>query len=142
MQFKKIIPYNLKRLVPILGLAGATLFTACDKDDEPTRDIELTFYEYSGSNDYSQIDDMDQLKKYAKDPHIANIYMTVLDKNNYNHCYTVNLNAMRQYMERRINISPKIHGRGNFNFPVGVCDKADSLWFTQQGWTINKQLQR
>ena len=25
MQFKKIVPYKIKRLIPMLGLAGATL---------------------------------------------------------------------------------------------------------------------
>lgn len=35
MRFTKKVPYKLKRLIPMLGLAGATLLpTACEKDDE------------------------------------------------------------------------------------------------------------
>jgi hypothetical protein len=32
----------LKRALPVLGFAGATLFTSCEKD-EPMRDVELYF---------------------------------------------------------------------------------------------------
>ena len=35
MKLKQTLPYKLKRVVPILGLAGASLFTACEKPVEP-----------------------------------------------------------------------------------------------------------
>ena len=37
MRFKNMVPYNMKKLIPMLGLAGATIFTACSKDDDPTQ---------------------------------------------------------------------------------------------------------
>ena len=45
MQFQKVLPYKLKRLVPMLGLAGASLFmTSCEKEESiPMRDVELKF---------------------------------------------------------------------------------------------------
>ncbi len=33
MKLKQTLPYKLKRIVPILGLAGASLFTACEEPD-------------------------------------------------------------------------------------------------------------
>jgi len=147
MRLTQKIKYNIKRAMPALVVAGAGFMTSCNNDDEPapiqTRDIELEFYEYLHRGfDYSQIDNLDKLREYAADPTIANIYMKVTDKNDYNHCETINLHYMRNYLEERTNISPKIHGRGNFKFPVGVVAKDDSLWYVKQGWTINKHLEK
>lgn len=38
---------------------------------------------------------------------------------------------------------PKVREKGDFNFELGTAsaNKTDSLWFTQQGWTINKRFQ-
>ena len=36
MKFIKTLPYKLKRTLPILGIAGASLLAGCNKDDEPT----------------------------------------------------------------------------------------------------------
>lgn len=48
-----------------------------------------------------------------------------------------------RFFQPRIELSTKIHGRGDFNFKVGEASKvpSDSLWFVQHGWTINKYLQ-
>jgi len=144
MRLTQKIKYNIKRAMPALVVAGAGFMTSCGNDDEPVqpRDIELEFYRsYSNGFDYSQIDNLDKLREYAADPTIANIYMKLLDeKSDFHDCETINIHYARMYMEERTNISPKIHGRGNFNFPVGVTAKDDSLWFVKQGWTINKHL--
>lgn len=34
MQFKKIVPYRLKQMVPVLGLAGAGMLSSCEKSDQ------------------------------------------------------------------------------------------------------------
>ena len=41
MKLNKILPYKLARVLPILGIAGASLFAGCNKEDEPTRDVEI-----------------------------------------------------------------------------------------------------
>ena len=39
-----------------------------------------------------------------------------------------------------IELSSVVHGKGDFNFKLGEASKVpeDSLWYIQQGWTINK----
>ena len=41
-------------------------------------------------------------------------------------------------------MSPKMRGRGDFDFKLGEASKVpdDSLWFIKQGWTINKAYQK
>ena len=136
MRFTQKIKYNLKHAIPMLAIAGAGLMASCDKD-ETAHDIELQF----SNADYSQVS-MENLRKLAQDPSIANIYMKVIDNNDYSDCWEPHLNALRHSMASKMNISPnKIYGRGNFNFPIGVCTKEDSLWFVSKGWTINQHLQ-
>lgn len=51
MQFKKYVPYKLKRALPILGLAGASMFAACDKQEkEIPVPLHDTVYEWGMHN--------------------------------------------------------------------------------------------
>lgn len=140
MRFTEKIKYNIKKALPVLAIAGAGLMTSCDKDDEPLHDVELEFFETPFDNNYDAVS-IENIQKLSRDNSVQNIYMKVLDKNDYSGCFESNFKQLRKYMTERVNISPKVHGRGNFNFPVGNCAKEDSLWFVQQGWTINKHLQ-
>ena len=142
MRFTKKFPINLSpKYLAMLMLGGASLFASCDKEDEPARDIELPFYENPTSYDYDPIEPSN-LKQYIADPTIRNIYMKVTDQNDYSHLAAPNLRTLHGYLEDRINVCPqKIRGRGNFKFPVGNIEKSDSLWFVQNGWTINQHLQ-
>ncbi len=141
MHFKKTVPYKLRRILPILGLAGASLLPACSKDDEPPHDITLEFYETLRYSYYSEIDSKEQLQAYAADKSIANIYLYVTEKNDYTFCDESNLASLHLYLKNRIKISPKIHGSGNFKLPVGMIHPVDSMWFVNNGWTINQHLQ-
>lgn len=142
MRFTQQIKYNLKRALPILTIAGASMMASCDKTEDepiiPTRDIELQFWQ----SYYDEIDDK-VIKKHASDPSVRHIYLTVVDDG---YAWTFsgkNINTLRNNMQRRINIAPhKISGRGNFMFETGVTEKSDSLWYIQHGWTINKHLQK
>ena len=139
MRFTQKIKYNLKHAIPMLAIAGAGLMASCDKDDD-TYDVELEFWSHPLGSNHDAIS-IENLKQLSSDPQVANIYMKVLDKSNHTG-YGVNaLHWLRNQMEERINISKKIHGRGNFKFAVGECVQEDSLWFVQQGWTINQHLQ-
>ena len=140
MRFTQKIKYNLKHAIPMLAIAGAGLMASCDKDDD-TYDVELEFCENSTETDYSSINSIEHLKQLSSDPQVANIYMKVLDKSNHTGYGVNGLHRLRNYMEERINVSKKIHGRGNFKFRIGRCALEDSLWLVQQGWTINQHLQ-
>lgn len=136
MQFKKIIPYKLKRLVPMLGLAGATLFTACEKD-EPIHDVEIIFYEDADVS-------YEVLQKHIDNPSVRHIYMIPPDNDRFMGFAEGNISASREwFFEPRMELSPKMRAKGNFRFKSGIPSKIpeDSLWFVKQGWTINKHLQ-
>lgn len=144
MQKIKQIPYKIRRILPALGMAGATLFASCERDDPitppepivPTTDIELTF-EY---NDLQNIH-LDTLAKYAIRPDVRAIYMVPTGP--WDHFHEKTLSNFRwMQLEHRLNMSPKIRGRGNFNFKLGAASlvPTDSLWYVENGWTINAHL--
>lgn len=44
MRLTKKVPYKIKTLIPILGLAGASMFSACERDEPiPQHDTIYTF---------------------------------------------------------------------------------------------------
>jgi hypothetical protein len=123
----------LKRALPVLGLAGTTLFTSCEKD-EPIHDVELTF----GIDKTIEISEIEQ---YAKDPSVRTIYLVPID--DWQRSRYGNIKFMRRnFLQPRLDISPKVWGRGDFNFIPGEASviPGDSLWYIQHGWTINKYL--
>ena len=80
MKLNKVLPYKLARVLPILGIAGASLFAGCNKEDEPTRDVEITFVaggpsdiiqkNPDGTRQVSQL-----IKDYVARPDIRTIYI-------------------------------------------------------------------
>lgn len=140
MRFTKTLKYNLKRALPILAIAGAGMMTSCSKDDEPQRDVELKFSQIVSPDEVLALD---VLQKYVDDPSVRNIYMYV--EGDWTNVVAKNIQEMKdRFYKPRIELSPKIHGRGNWTFKPGEASKVpeDSLWYVQQGWTINKHLQK
>lgn len=137
MRFTKTFKYNLKRALPILAIGGASMLASCDKHDEPAmpmHDVELKFFQAY----YEEIEPS-IIQTHVQDKSVRNIYLCVANKGDYTNFETNNLSNLRKYLSERINIAPnKIHGKGNFRFEPNVVSKADSLWFVQQGWTINQ----
>lgn len=123
----------LKRALPVLGFAGATLFTSCEKD-EPMHDVELTF-------SIDKTIEMSEIERYAKDPSVRTIYLVPID--DWQRAKHGNINfARHNFLQPLLDISPKVCGRGDFNFTPGEASviPGDSLWYIQHGWTINKYL--
>lgn len=138
MRFTKKMKYNIKHALPMLAIAGAGLMASCDSDDDiPQHDVELTF----SQDNYGEVSN-ENITRHAQDPEVRTIYLTVID-GYYANANTQNLNNLCKSFTKKVNIAPhKIRGRGNFQFAPGVVQKSDSLWFVQQGWTINKQNQK
>lgn len=134
--------YNYKVLFPGLFLF---MISSCSNndEDEPMYDVELTFYENNMGSHVENIS-IDNITRYAKDPHVANIYLTVTEENDYTKFVPPSneqsVKNMRIYFTKRLDISPKVHGRGNFKLLPGIAAKEDSLWFVQKGWTINQHI--
>lgn len=132
---------NLKRYIPIVAIA-LCLFTSCKKaeesnpDPEPTLEIEITF-DINGKTITPEI-----LHSKASDKTIRTIYL--VPTGHWNSVEALNIQYFRNsVLQPRLDISPKIRGRGDFDFKLGEASKVpeDSLWFVQQGWTINKKYQ-
>lgn len=154
MKIKKILPYKIKKLLPILGLAGATtVIPSCDKGDDfgyisPKEEVTIKF----SLSDFKAVVDMDGIyvlgvndvvKYYINNPDTKVIYIEPTDT--WDLCSSQNISGLRiDVLEVLLAASPKIRGKGNFNFRLGEASKVpeDSLWYVQHGWTINKQLQK
>lgn len=123
----------LKRALPVLGFAGATLTTSCEKD-EPMRDVELTFGIIKGI-------EMSEIERYAQDPSVRTIYLVPTDNWQGANCGHINF-LRKNFLQPRLDVSSKVWGRGDFNFTPGQASviPGDSLWYIQHGWTINKYL--
>ena len=135
----------LRNLNLIAILFFAMGMSSCSKDDPEieTHDVELKFNINRLGSHLEEIRDLNNLRKLAADKSVSNIYLTIMEDNYFDGVwYAYNYKAMRNYMEERFAISPKIKGRGNFNCYTPLqCEPEDSLWFVDHGWTINKQLQ-
>ena len=83
---------------------------------------------------------IETVREYANCDTIANIYLDP-SREDWSKCVYYNIISCRNGLQEYLDISSKIHGRGNFNFTPGEASKipTDSLWFVQNGWTINKQ---
>lgn len=150
MQFKKIVPYKIRRMIPMLGMAGATLFMGgCNKDEPvvPTRDVEITFNASNDNPNFFKDDEngnrgpSDLALYYINDPSVRYIYLVPVGSwSNFNKDGIVGLRHAT--LEVLLNYSPKFKGRGDFRFCIGEASKVpeDSLWYVANGWTINKRL--
>lgn len=128
-----------KRVVPVLAFVGLAL-TACEKEND--KPIYRAPYEkelrFNDSNEDSIA--MSIVQKFADDTACKHIYLTVTDDNNYTILSEKGIRRIRDDLNERIALAPdKISGRGDFFFMPGRAAKADSLWFVQNGWTINQK---
>lgn len=147
MKLKKIVPYSIRKVIPMLGLAGASMFIGgCEKNEEivPTRDVEITFTSAHGEDLFYDENGVrypsKKAQEYIKDPTIRTIY--IVPEGSWGNMFADDITAIRKVtLEKMLNYSPKFRGKGDFNFVVGEASKvpADSLWYVQNGWTINKR---
>lgn len=171
MRLTQKIPYKLKTLVPVLGLAGASMFSACEHNEpvivdpdiknpkdstEQTdttkyRDISLFYSSKDNSLDSFLITDSygnryisPTLIRYDSMPDVRYIYMTVGDDSFLNTSAFLINKLKENTLEPVMNFSKKMRAKGTFYFDAGEPSKIpeDSLWIVQQGWEIKNQYQR
>lgn len=131
MQLKKIVPYKIKRLIPMLGLAGATLMTpGCEKEPIPTRDEFLVF-------DQLNVLTVEQIQQAAAPSDVKTVYL--VPRGSWNNFYKKSISGTAATLQTWIDASPKARGQGDFDFQFGEASKVpeDSLRIVQNGWTIN-----
>ena len=146
MKFFKTMKYKIKCLVPALGIAGAAMMpTSCCKAEkaepnpEPTIVVTIEFTQ----NNCGEVLTFETLQNYAADKSVRTIYLIPVES--WTNATHPNITYLRNnFLQPRLNISKKIRGRGDFNFKLGEASKVpeDSLWYVQNGWTINKKYQR
>lgn len=89
--------------------------------------------------DYSELNIQD-LTNIVNHPTTDTLYMTILEKSDYSKCpANGNILTMRMALQERCDISPRIRGRGNFNFPSGMASTDDSLALVKMGFTVNQR---
>ncbi len=153
MKIKKIVPYNIRKILPMIGIAGASLMMGGCQKEQPTRDVELTFSLNDCSNvilihpdetNYNLSREVSDIIKYLDaQPDIRTIYL--VPKDNWRGVQAQSVTAIRNnILSYAIDYSPKVRGRGDFNFELGAASKVpdDSLWYVKNGWTINEYYNR
>jgi len=140
---KQTIPYKLRTGIPALMLAGATLFGGCQKEDVEKHDVELPWSCYY----YEQIAPAN-VQRLLDDPTVGNIYLCLYQINPYMEylewkkwtAFRIHNELYGRILAPLVGKDPdRVLGRGNFEFATGVCPRADSLWLTQHGWTVNQK---
>ena len=135
----------MKKII-YLGMVAATMFCGCRKHEPvepepivipPNGEIEIVF-------------NQDQLKPVtteaiqeilnSKDAATIRTIYLVPEEGTWSNFSTVSLLRTR-VLEPTLKLSPKVKGKGDFNFKPGWASKVpeDSLWYVQHGWTINKR---
>ena len=184
MKIRKKMFYNIKRLIPMAGIATLTMLpTSCGPDSEPMkieqndsdkkrgnnptdsvapadttviptdtiapvdtivqpvdtrRDVEIFFHSSSSSDALNSA----ILDTCINDTTIRTIYLHPLGT--WDDLAISNIKFMHiKFLKPIMDKSPKLRGRGNFNFLPGEASKSqtDSLWYIENGWTINQPTQ-
>lgn len=157
-------------LIFALGFVGASIFSACDRNEpvivdpdiknpkdstEQTdttkyRDISLFYSSKDNSLDSFLITDSygnryisPTLIRYDSMPDVRYIYMTVGDDSFLNTSAFLINKLKENTLEPVMNFSKKMRAKGTFYFKAGEPSKIpeDSLWIVQQGWKIKNQNQ-
>lgn len=134
MKILQKIPYKLKTALPALALAGASLMSSScdDKEKDLRHDVELEwFQEY-----YDEVRPSN-IRQQLEDPTVRNVYLKYINKGRAFHPKGIHPSLI-PYLDELLSIDPKrVFGRGNFQWPAGACQPADSLWLVSKGWTVN-----
>ncbi len=108
--------------------------TSCDKEQH---DVTIPFYQNNNGN--TEFLDDNIIRGYANDKSVRCIYITVMPGEVFTNWIPDDISIGRLLIANKMAISPKIHGRGNFEFKPGYCTYGDSLDFVKMGFTINQQ---
>ena len=148
MKFIKTLPYKLKRTLPILGIAGASLLAGCNKDDEPTPPgLHDTVYTWKGEDTRNILPPVDVCMSADS----ANVRYVILQNINSN-AGLGDLGWFRELLEERVlsevtlQNQYKVRARGELKRYI-VDDtsaetlqkhREDSIWLTNFGLKLSE----
>ncbi len=138
MQFKQKMPYKLSHVLPVLAFAGGSFLSSCSKEETPMpkKNIEITF----SMDEYDQVYPVSNLNKYVGRKDIDTIFLVPVGSWDRN--MSTGISGIRKHtLEPALKLLPNARGKGDFDFYPGEASEvpADSLWYIQNGWTINKR---
>ena len=154
MKLKQTLPYKLKRVVPILGLAGASLFTACHQEPIIQHDTIYTWdrreYYKIGHAGFGYADSAlstlpQRVRASADSALVRNVILEFADTallptatyfavaSNIRHVIVDSILAPIAPENRA-----KVRGRGEIDALVLDLDQndPDSIWLTDFGYTL------
>lgn len=147
MKFKKIIPYRLKKLIPMALLTGACMLPSCKKEPvEPIaykeKEIRFTYDSFQlllteDENGKKQINP--EIEYYVADPSVKTIYLNPGTCSWYHYKANEIIDLQNNILEPVINYSEKIRGMSYFDFRPTEIVKVppqDTMWFIEHGWGI------
>ena len=135
MKTTKVLSYKLKRALPILGIAGASVCNINAQDSATKHDIDL-HWDRRSSVEIS----FANIQNYLNDTTVNTIYLTAAGDTDFAVYAPGISDLLCEYMSERINMAPsRIRGRGNIVLEPGTIAPCDSLWFVNSGWTINQR---
>ncbi|MCH5334464.1 MAG: hypothetical protein J1D86_01480 [Alistipes sp.] len=127
----------MKKLL-FISLFAALLAAGCSKE-EPTKDVEIELTQMTKISELPET--VTKIMNSKEYPLIRTIYIVPLE-GTWSDMRSNNILIMRnKVLQPTIELSPKVRGKGDFNFGPGEASKVpeDSLWYVQHGWTINKR---
>lgn len=134
MRFTKKVPYKLKRLIPMLGLAGATLLpTACEKE-EPLHDTTYMW----GRSYWEEIYPADNVCASADSVQVRNV---ILKNNGTNWGGGYTAEEIRDYLLMTVNQVPeqnrhKLRGAGKLTWVKEGGDPSAKAWLENFGFRV------
>lgn len=147
MKYIKNLKYNIKHMLPILGLAGTSLITSCEKEepiiiDVPYKNVEIFIGpNMAGWYEVDNLKDLAFIKSQADRPDVKNVFLVPVGT--WDNMTELGIHNLRERgLTPALNVSPKVRGRGDFDFYPGAASLVpeDSLWYVENGWTINRLL--
>ena len=131
---------TMKNYLLLLACVCVVALCGCKKESPaPTKDIEIRFGQ--ASLELIETDTLQKILNSKEAADIRTIYLVPMEGVWGNLSYRAMISMRNRPLEPALKLSPKIKGKGDFNFRVGEASQVpeDSLWYVQHGWTINKR---
>ena len=140
---KNVLTIWVKRAVPALALAGVAglILPSCEKEPVEKKPVYRAPYEKELFFNRGKLDSIsiENVQKYANDTSCKHIYMVVEADNDYTIYDSDDVGIIRGTLQKRLDVSDKVSGRGDFHFRPNTVSVNDSLWFVQNGWTVRQK---
>lgn len=143
MKFIKTLPYKLKRTLPILGIAGASLLAGCDKDNEPDMGLHDTVYKWPYLQDIPVVD-------VCMSADSANVRYVMLQYDGVG--LNMSVTTLKDFLQNRVisevSLQNQYKIRGTGEIPSVIMgaqngeklrkSRADSTWLANFGFTLTR----